>query len=268
VKIDQRKLRELISREIREPSPDELRREENVFFVGGNLPERQTLETLFESHCQCNATLFHLTFGDLASFQSSEALARTIKKNFNTHLVGRLDFPAPSHLIERAYAAGVDIIDIPLNIFHGTRSEGEERFFRDRLRALDCARSAFPRWSVVSTLRAGEEPVNSTLAGIDALLALDVVPLVTLSGKAACLAQEEISRIFAHLHAGWRAKRALVKPLLPLVYLTTPFVPAAPRGRVRGFIDAIEDRRLLAASDLRRVLRVKEVEESFASAGL
>jgi hypothetical protein len=37
---------------------------------------------------------------------------------------------------------------------------------------------------------------------------------------------------------------------------------------LRGFIDTIDDRRQLAASDLRRVLRVKEVAESFESSGL
>jgi hypothetical protein len=70
------------------------------------------------------------------------------------------------------------------------------------------------------------------------------------------------------LSAGWRAKRALIKPLLPLIYLFTPLVPSSSPGAVRGFIDKFHDWRLLAASDLRRSLRVKEVEESFESAGL
>ena len=267
VKIDQKKLRELIAREIAAPSPDELRREENVFFVGGNLPQRPTLETLFESHYQCNAALFHLTFGDIDSFHVGETLARTIKKNFNTHLVGRLDFPAPSHLIERAYAAGVDILDIPLARFDGAPS-AEERAIREQLRAIDCARSVFPRWSVVSTLTAGEAPSCSTMAGIDALLAMEVVPLLTLSGSGPHRAAEELSEVFAHLAGGWRRKKAAIKPLLPLIHLSTPFVQSAPRGGVRGFIDSIDERRLLATSDLRRILRVKEVEESFTSAGL
>jgi len=267
MKIDQKKLRELIARELPSLSPDNLRREENVFFVGGNLPERQTLETLFESHYQCNAALFHLTFGDIDSFNNGETLARMIKKNFNAYVVGRLDYPAPSHLIERAYAAGVDILDIPLTVFD--RSGYNGRYAMDeQLRAIDCARSVFPRWSVVSTLVAGEEPSCSTVAGIDALLALEVVPLVTLSGRSADHASEEVSGIFAHLHAGWRGKKAVIKPLLPLIYLTTPFVPTSPRVGVRRFIDIIDDRRLLATSDLRRILRVKEVEESFESAGL
>jgi hypothetical protein len=268
MKIDQHKLRELFARELPYPSPGELRREENVFFVGGNLPERETLETLFESHCQAPAELFHLTFGDINNFHHGEALARVIKKNFNTHLVGKLDYPASPYLIERAYAAGVDILDIPLIIYDRALSRERGFAMEERLRALDCALSVFPRWSVVSTLIAGEEPSCSTVAGIDALLATGVVPLVTLSGRAAHYPADETAAIFAHLSAGWRNKKALIKPLLPLIYLSTPLVPHSPRGVVRGFIDKIHDRRLLATSDLRRSLRVKQVEESFESAGL
>jgi len=268
MKIDHKKLRELMARKLPASSPNELRREENVFFVGGNQPERETLETLFDSHCQCNATLFHLTFGDIDSFQNGETLARMIKKNFNAHVVGRLDYPAPPRLIERAYAAGVDILDIPLTVFDRVRS-GEGRYtLEELLGAIDCARSVFPRWSVVSTLSAGEEPAGSTMAGIDALLALEVVPLVTLSDRAAHCAVEEVSELFAHLKNGWYRKKAVIKPLLPLIYLSTPLAPARSRGGVRRIIDIIDDRRLLATSDLRRILRVKEVEESFASSGL
>jgi hypothetical protein len=121
---------------------------------------------------------------------------------------------------------------------------------------------------VVSTLIAGEESPCSTAAGIDALLALDVVPLVRLSSRAAHYPAEEFSKMFSHLHAGWRGKKAVIKPLLPLIYLSTPFVPASPKTRVRGFVDMIDDRLLLATSDLRRILRVKEVQESFESSGL
>ena len=267
MKIDQNKLRDLVTRVSPPPSPDELRRDDSVFFVGGNLPERQTLETLYESHYQCNASLFHLTFGDIDSFHKGEALARVIKKNFNTHLVGRLDFPAPSRLIERAYAAGVDILDIPLTVFDRTARTGGFTA-TERLRAIDCARSVFPRWSVVSTLMVGEEPSSSTMEGIDALLAAAVVPLVGLSERAAQLPAEEVCRIYAHLQSGWRVKKAVIKPLLPLIFLSTPFVPAASRSAMRGLIDLIEDKRLLATSDLRRILRVKEVEQSFESSGL
>jgi hypothetical protein len=268
MKTDQKKLRQLIAKPSFPIAAEELRREDNVFFVGGNLPERETIETLFESHYQSNAALFHLTFGDVNNFHSGEQLAKSIKKNFNTHLVGRFDYAAPPHLIERAYAAGVDILDIPLHVFDRACSAEEGYAIEERLRSLEYARSVFPRWGVVSTLVAGEEPPCSTLAGIDSLLAADVLPLVTLSGRAAHYPADRVSDIFDHLCAAWRKKKVVIKPLLPLVHLSAPLVPATPRGMVRGLMDIIDERRLLAASDLRRILRVKEVAESFDSAGL
>ncbi|HJV33686.1 hypothetical protein [Geomonas sp.] len=268
MKIEEKKFRQLLGRDLSTPSPDQLLREENVFFVGGNLPERPTLETLYDSHYQSNAALFHLTFGDLDSFTNGETLARMIKKNFNTRLIARLDLPAPAHLIERAYAAGVDILDIPLTAFDGSRTDRGMAGIEMRLRSIECARYVFPRWSVISTLVAGEEAANSTVAGIDTLLAAEVLPLVTLSKSGARLSREELSGIYTHLQTGWRANKAATKPLLPLINLVTPLAPASSRGMVRGLIDIIDDRRQLAASDLRRILRVKEVEQSFESAAL
>lgn len=268
MKIDDRKLRELLVAGQAPPSPDHLRRDDNVFFVGGNLPERPTLETLYDSHYQCNAALFHLTFGDPDSFKNGENLARMIKKNFNAHLVGRLDFPAPARLIERAYAAGVDILDLPLAACQRANTAGEGHAAGEMLDAIERARQVFPRWSVVSTLAAGAEPCRSTMTRIDALLAAGVVPLLSLSEGAGGHPTEELVALFGHLSAGWRREKVAIKPLLPLVYLISPFAPSPARGVVRSFIDSIDDRRLLAASDLRRILRVKEVAESFESSGL
>lgn len=267
MRIDQKKIRELVAR-TSPYSADQLRREENVFYVGGNLPERQTIETLYDSHYQSNAALFHLSFGDEEHFANAESLARMIKKNFSAHLVGRIDFSPSPVLIERAYAAGVDILDIPLHAYDHARSAQHGWQPEERLRSLEHARAVFPRWSVVASLTAGIEPAGDTVAGIDALLEREIVPLVQLSEESASLPPEHLTRVFNHLQRGWQQKRVLLKPLLPLIFLTSPFVPAAPKGMLRGFIDSIEDRRLLASSDLRRLLRVKEVAESYESSGL
>ncbi|GFO68134.1 hypothetical protein GMLC_17130 [Geomonas limicola] len=260
MKIDQHKVKELLSREQRGAAADELRREANVFFVGGNLPERETLETLFESHYQENASLFHLSFGEPDDFGSGANLARLIKKNFNAHLLGRLDYPATAAVLERAYVAGVDILDLPLG-------PGALEQVDARLSALEQARAIFPRWAVASTLVAGAEPTTLTRKKIDLLLEREVIPLLTLD-RSAAITPEESSELFHYLTVAWRRSKALLKPLLPLIYLTSPLAPASARTGLRGFIDLIEGRRLLATSDLRRVLRVKEVEESFASSGL
>jgi hypothetical protein len=267
--VDQQKLRSLTTRPEQPAAAAELRREENVFFLGGGLlPARETLETLFDSYCQAPADLFHLTFTDLNHFHQGEELARQIKKNFSARLLGRLDFPAPPFVIERAYAAGVDIVDIPLRVFDQglAKERGIDR--EERLHSIHYARTVFPKWSVAATLLVGEEPSCSAVSGIDFLLGAGIVPLAEVSPRAAHYPAEEIGAIFAHLAAGWKKHRVMVKPLLPLLNLTTPLVATRPRGLLRGFIDKVYDRQLLATSDLRRSLRVKQVEESFESAGL
>ena len=267
MRVDEKKIRELVARN--SPfSPDELRRQENVFFIGGNLPERQTIETLYESHYQSNAALFHLTFGGRDRFANGENLARLIKKNFNARLAGRLDFAPTPQMIDRAYAAGIDILDIPLQSYRCASATGEGAEHEERVKALAYARTIFPRWSVVSTFAAPKESPATVKDRIDALLEDGIVPLVELSGGAAGAAEKELTQLFGYLQSGWQMKKVPVKPLLPLIYLITPLAPATRKGILRGFIDSVEDRRLLATSDLRRLLRVKEVAESFESSGL
>ncbi len=266
--VDQQKLRTLIAKPEKPVSTIDLRREENVFFIGGELPARETVETLFDSCCQAPAELFHVSFGDINHFHPGEELARQIKKNFSARLMGRLDYPAPPFIIERAYAAGVDILDIPLMVFDKglAKERGIER--EERLQSIDFARNVFPKWSVAATLLVGEEPSCSAVSGIDFLLEAGVVPLLEVSAKAANYPDEEIGAIFKHLAAGLKKHKVVVKPLLPLINLTTPLAAARPKGLLRGFIDKVHDRQLLATSDLRRSLRVRQVEESFESAGL
>jgi hypothetical protein len=266
--VDHDRLKALLEKPGERGDSGELRREGNVFFVGGLLPVRETLETLFDSHCQSPGELFVLTFGGPDHFHGGEQLARQVKRNFNSHLLGRMGFPPPPAAIERAYAAGVDFIDIPLRVFDrgGAKERGIQR--EEVMVSLENALGLFPRWSVATTLFAGEEPSCSIREGIDFLLEMGILPLVEISPRAAHYPLEEIAATFRYLAAGWKKSRAVIKPLQPLIGLTTPIVDARPRGILRGFIDRVQERRLLAASDLRRSLRVRRVEESFESAGL
>lgn len=235
---------------------------------GGGLPVRETLETLFDSHCQSPAELFKLTFGGLDNFHQGELLVRQIKRNFSSHMLGCLDFPPPSFVIERAYAAGVDFIDIQLKVFDRgiARERGIER--EDILRSLEFARNLFPRWSVATTLFAGDEPSCSVASGIDFLLEAGILPLVEVSPRAVHYPVEEIASIFDYMLTGWKKYRVTIKPFQPVINLSMPIVEARPKGLLRGFIDKVHDRRLLVTSDLRRSLRVRQIEESFESSGL
>jgi hypothetical protein len=266
--IDQNKLSELAARPRQSAAAHELRRDGSIFFVGGELPVNETLETMFESYCTESTELFYLFFGELGTFHHGEELARQIKKNFNVRLMGRLGYPAPVSVLERAYAAGVDILDIPLD-FSELPSHKAEMLEKTAIyQALLAARSVFPSWSVASTLPAGEGMPEAVINGIDLLLKDGIMPLVAVSGAGAAEHADGIAAIFNHLASGWKRYEVPVKPFLPLISYMTPLIPKKQAGIFRGLIDKFQDRRQLAASDLRRHLRVRHYEDSLDSAGL
>ncbi len=266
--VDEQKLHTIIARPEPLPGPATLSRAGKVFFVGGNLPVNETLETMFESFCMESTDLFHLSFGARHDFFSSEEMARQIKKNFNVRLMGMFTYPPSADFIERAYAAGVDLLDISSEDM-ASASQNERRNVRKDLRdSLAVAVRLLPRWSAVSTLVIGEELSTAVMNSIDLLLEAGVMPLVTLSSRVTLHQAEDLAVVFAHLASGWEQHRATMKPLLPLISLTTPLVLAENTGRVRSIINRIHDRHSLATSDLRRHLRVVPVKDTLDSAGL
>ena len=178
--------------------------------------------------------------------------------------MGRLEYSAPERTIERAYAAGVDILDIPVPAPAVERGSARQKFRA----ALVAAGQLFPHWSVASTLTVGPESPASAVEHIDALLEAGVMPLVTLSAEAVQYPWEAVAAVFGHLADGWERHQATLKPFLPLISLMMPLVPTETMGRFRGLINRIHDRQLLVASDLRRHLRVRAVNDSLDSAGL
>lgn len=266
--VDRHKLQQLIHRPFRRPGPAELRREGGVFFVGGELDPRETLETVFESHCQATAELMCVTFGGIDAFHRGEEIVRLLKKNFHVHIMARFPYAPPGHLLERGYAAGCDLVDVPLTVFDTGLANERGIAKAEILASLAAAREVFPAWGVASTLAVGAEACCSTVSGIDTLLKGGVVPLLELSPRGERYPREEIEAVYRHLAAELRNRRVTTKPYLPLLAVAAPLVSARQGGGIRRVIDRLNDCRLLAASDLRRALRVKRVEESFESSGL
>jgi len=260
--IDQAALRELLANPPRLPGSRELSRAGKVFFVGGDLPVNQTLETMFESFCMESTDLFLITFGSLENFHQGEEMARQIKKNFNVRLMGRLPFIPPERVVERIYAAGVDILDIPPSQRERNSAEGETK------PPAVIPGHVFPRWAVAATLEMGEETCGSARTAIDSLLHSGIVPLVALTSGRISHEKDEIAALYRHLAAGWKSHRIPMKPFRPLISLLTPLQSREPRGVLSGIIGRIHDRQMLVASDLRRHLRVRVAEDSLDSAGL
>lgn len=108
-----------------------------------------------------------------------------VRRHFDTLVAAQLHPPRSDRWIDRAYALGIDAVSFNLELFDAgmltrhcvgrARYIGRERY----LDALGYAASIFPRGAVWSDLVMGLEPIAASLAGIDRLTALGVVPVVT-----------------------------------------------------------------------------------------
>ena len=246
------------------PSPNELRRQGAVFFIGANLPVLETLETMYESYCQESSELFYVTFTGREELHANLELVRQIKKNFSVRLMGRINFPLPEAYFEQLYLAGLDLLDIPLHVLTGRLQPPAH----DTFAFLGKAAAAFPRWSLTSSLQSDEMDMPALRSAIDRLLDNGIVPFVTLPVVAAEKVRDSATAIFAYLADSWHRRHVPIKPLLPLIRLTTPLELFEPRGFLRNAIGRLHDRKQLATSDLRRHLRTSGAEASFESAGL
>jgi hypothetical protein len=241
------------------PAADKLFRDKSVFFVGGNLPVYETLETMFDSFCMEATNLFYLVFGPGETFLQGEEMAHQIKKNFHARLMARLDVAVGETALERIYAAGVDNVDFHLAGFSSTAALP---------RALQSSVKVFPRWGVAVTLPFADTSPDMTKKCIDRLLHEGIVPLPQLSFRSDGFLVGDDESVLTHLVAGWERSSVNLSAYLPLLAVTTPLAAARPAGLFRGFFDKLRHRHQLAESDIRRHLRVQPAADSLDSAGL
>lgn len=245
-----------------------MRREGRVFFIGGNLPVYSTLETMYESYCLESTDLFHVTFGDAGAFEQNLDMVRQIKRNFSIRLMGQISYPLSASQVGQVYLAGLDILDIPQQAYGkypaaapaGDGGEWRETF---------CAAAAtFTRWSIVSSIIADQAATADVRSAIHDLLDHEIIPLLLLAGYGNGWNPAESGDLFLYLAAEWHRHRVPLKPIMPLLRLTTPFELTASPGFLRDAIDKFQERGIMATSDLRRHLRTSGAEASFESAGL
>ena len=208
-----------------------------------------------------------------------------IRKHFDTLVAVQVHPPRTDRWIGWAYALGVDALSFNLEIYDPQLLDrhciGRMRYIgRQRyLDALGYAATVFPSGTVWSDLVLGLEPLESTMAGIDALAALGVVPVVSarrsVSPAATPLEHGDVDRLLAHLYLAVSARSINMGWVRDLVAGVTP-LEAQPVGRGAALNRAVRSltrSRLggLAARSLarfRRRLRVKNVSDSFDSSHL
>jgi hypothetical protein len=157
---------------------------------------------------------------------------------------------------------------------------GRERYYE----ALAHAASVFPSGTVWSDLIVGLEPAESTMAGIDALVGMGVLPVLSVFRPLdntplrdhPLPSASEVVPVFAHLFQAVRRSRINMHWVRDLSFAVTPiearfFVDDATGTSsglgqfYRSRLGTIAARNL---SRLRRRLRVKQVSDSFDSSHL
>ncbi len=207
-----------------------------------------------------------------------------IRKHFDSLVAVQVHPPRTDRWIDWAYALGVDALSFNLEIYDPhlldrhcigrMRYIGRQRY----LDALGHAAAVFPSGTVWSELVLGLEPAESTMAGIDALAALNVVPVVStrraLAPAAVALDPADLERILAHLYRAVRERginmgwvRDLVTGVSPLEAHPDGGAPLARavHGLTRSRLGAIAARGL---ARFRRRLRVKSISDSFDASHL
>lgn len=251
------------------------------------------VETVGEAFAEGAVELVYLHVGGRDSEDAGvgflEPYVHGIKRHFDTLIAVQADPPADNRWIDRTYAMGVDALSYSIEVhdpallqrYCNGRSQpvARERYYD----ALRYAASIFPSGTVWSDLIVGLEPPASTIAGIDALVGMGVLPVLSLSRPTEDVAlhhgtlpaADEISPVFAHLFNAVRGAKINMNWVRDLSAAVTPldarfFSPDGAALSVGGQfyrtrIGGLAARNL---SRMRRRLRVRKVSDSFDSSHL
>ena len=223
---------------------------------------------------------------DDGGFAALAPYVEAVRRHFDTLVAAQLHPPRADQWIDRAYAMGVDALSFNLEIYDpdvlNRHCIGRARYIgRDRyLSALAHAATVFPSGTVWTDLILGVEPVESTLAGIDALADLGVVPVLALrhdtAGPLRLPEAAELERVLGRLYRAVQRQGISMGWVRDLAVGITPLearwaagddarLALAMQRFTRSRLGGIATRGL---ARFRRRLRVRTVGESFESAQL
>jgi len=210
----------------------------------------------------------------------------SVRKHFDTFVAVQVHPPRTNAWIDRTYAMGVDALSYNLEIFDpvvlGRHCIGRARYVgRERyLEALAYAASVFPGGTVWTDLVLGIEPAESTIAGIEALARLGVVPVLAVHHPGPDtipqVTPDEAGEVVTRLERAAREQKLVVAWVRDLALGITPldafrFAGTTPPGSstvqalVRWRLGAYAARGI---ARFRRRLRVKAISDSLESSHL
>ena len=211
-------------------------------------------------------------------FDRLAPLVTAIKKRFNTFVALKGFPPTNSGTIDLMYASGFDIIDFPLGGFSGTVKSKRKMTAKQVYSALEYAAGVFPPGTVWTDIVLGTDSISQCKEGVDRLTDSGIIPLIYLERDSS----EDLDGYRNLLELAEHMDRAIQRNRLPLkwLYPTCRFLspldtrfftedPLLARLAVTPVYRSGLGRKTSAGfAALRRKLRIRNVSDSFESAGL
>lgn len=211
-------------------------------------------------------------------FSRLAPLVEAIKKRFNTFVALKGFPPLEPNTIDLIYASGFDIIDFPLGGFSGTSQSKKMMTLKQVHSALEYATGIFPPGTVWADLALGQESNLTYKEEIDRLADMGVIPLIFLhrDGVEKPDRYQELVELAGHMDEAIRRNRIPLKWLYPtcrfLSPLDTQFFTEDPlRARLAVtpvYRSGLGRKTSAGFAALRRKLRIRNISDSFESAGL
>ena len=211
-------------------------------------------------------------------FSRLAPLVEAIKKRFNTFVVLK-GFPPLDHsTIDLIYASGFDIIDFPLGGFSGTIKSKKMMTTKLVHSALAYAAGIFPLGTVWTDLVLGQGSHLRYKEEIDRLTDLGTIPLIFLQrdGVEKLDRYQELLELAEHMDKAIQRNRLPLKWLYPTCRFLSPLDtrfftedPLQARLAVTPvYRSGLGKKASAGFAALRRKLRIRNVSDSFESAGL
>ncbi len=211
-------------------------------------------------------------------FSRLEPLVEAIKKRFNTFVALKGFPPLNQSTIDQIYASGFDIIDFPLGGFSGSNKSKKMMSLQQVHSALEYATGIFQPGTVWTDLVLENGSGPQYKEEIDRLTDMGVIPLVFLprDGVEKLDRYKELATLAEHMAKAIQRNRVPLKWLYPtcrfLSPLDTRFFTEDPL-QARLAVTPVYRSRLgktasVGFAALRRKLRIRNVSDSFESAGL
>lgn len=258
------------------------------------IPVEDVIDTVRAAFADGNSEFVYLHIGyvdsDDAGVEFIEPYVRAIKRHFDTLVAVQLQPPRENRWIDYIYAIGVDAISYSVEIHDEkilesvcvgrAKQVGRPRYYD----ALRHAATIFPNGTVWSDLIVGLEPIESTLEGVDTLVEMGVLPVLSVFRPLSDTdlrdhpmpTTQDVAPVFAYLFERVKEAGINMNWVRDLSFAMTPFearyfsdpnaiVPSGLGPLYRSKLGNLAVRNL---SRLRRRLRVRQVNDSYGSSNL